>query len=63
MCFLILPQCHIIGHDKVIFGTDFPLMDQSRVYNEIVNSSLSNTTKMGIFYDNGFKLLHRYGSL
>ena len=54
---------NIIGHDKVIFGTDFPLMDQSRVYNEIANSSLSNTTKMGIFYDNGFKLLHRYGSL
>ena len=49
----------IIGNDKVIFGTDFPLMEQSRVYNEILKSNLSNTIKTGILYDNGLKLLYR----
>ena len=53
----------IIGNDKVIFGTDFPLMEQSRVYNEILKSNLSNTIKTGILYDNGLKLLYRCESL
>ena len=53
----------IIGHDKVIFGTDFPLMEQSRMYDEIVNSNLSDTAKADILYNNGFKLLHRDRSL
>ena len=53
----------IIGHDKVIFGTDFPLMEQSRMYDEIVNSNLSDTAKADILYNNGFKLLHGDRSL
>ena len=48
----------IIGHEKVVFGTDFPLMDQSRVVHAIMVSSMSDKAKMNILSSNGLKLLN-----
>jgi uncharacterized protein len=47
----------IIGADKILFGSDFPLMPQSRVIQEINSTKLSPEEKMLILSGNACRLL------
>jgi len=60
--FLYRPQIfeqasQIMGSDKILFGTDYPLMHQNRVLAQIQNSRLSEQDKAGILGANAGKLL------
>lgn len=48
----------IIGSDKILFGTDYPLMHQNRVIAQIRSSSLSEEDKNKILGINAQKLLY-----
>ncbi|MFA5629293.1 MAG: amidohydrolase family protein [Dehalococcoidales bacterium] len=47
----------IIGEDKILFGSDYPLMPQSRVIKEILLEDLPDITKMKILGENARNLL------
>ena len=49
----------IIGSDKVLFGTDYPLMHQNRVIAQIQSSQLPEEDKARILGANAQKLLYR----
>jgi len=49
---------HIIGSDKILFGTDYPLMHQNRVLAQIQSSQLPEEDKARIVGANAQKLLH-----
>jgi len=49
---------HIIGSDKIFFGTDYPLMHQNRVLAQIQSSQLPEEDKARILGANAQKLLH-----
>ena len=49
---------HIIGSDKILFGTDYPLMHQNRVLAQIQSSQLPEQDKARILGANAQKLLH-----
>jgi len=49
----------IIGSDKVLFGTDYPLMHQNRVIAQIQSSQLPEEDKARILGGNAQKLLYR----
>jgi predicted TIM-barrel fold metal-dependent hydrolase len=60
--FLYEPQIfeqvsHIIGSDKILFGTDYPLMHQNRVIAQIQSSQLPAEDKARILGANAQKLL------
>jgi predicted TIM-barrel fold metal-dependent hydrolase len=48
---------HIIGSDKILFGTDYPLMHQNRVIAQIQASQLSEKDKARILGTNAQELL------
>ena len=48
---------HIIGSDKILFGTDYPLMHQNRVIAQIQSSQLPEEDKARILGANAEKLL------
>ncbi len=48
---------HIIGSDKILFGTDYPLMHQNRVISQIESSELSEEDRSKILGANAQKLL------
>jgi len=48
---------HIIGSDKILFGSDYPLMHQNRVLAQIQSSQLPEEDKARIFGANAQKLL------
>ena len=48
---------HIIGSDRILFGTDYPLMHQNRVISQIQSSKLSEEDKSKILGANAQKLL------
>ncbi len=50
---------HIIGSDKILFGTDYPLMSQNRVLAQIQSSQLPEEDKARILGANAQKLLRR----
>jgi len=50
---------HIIGSDKILFGTDYPLMHQNRVLAQIHFSQLPEEDKARILGTNAQKLLCR----
>jgi predicted TIM-barrel fold metal-dependent hydrolase len=50
---------HVIGSDKILFGTDYPLMQQNRVLAQIRSSGLSEEDKARIWGANAQKLLCR----
>ena len=50
---------HIIGSDKILFGTDYPLMRQNRVIAQIQSSQLPEEDKTKILGANAQKLLCR----
>ena len=50
---------HIIGSDKILFGTDYPLVQQNRVLAQIQSAQLLEEDKAGILGANAYKLLGR----
>jgi len=50
---------HIIGSDKILFGTDYPLMHQNRVIAQIQSAQLPEEDKARILGANAQKLLCR----
>jgi predicted TIM-barrel fold metal-dependent hydrolase len=48
----------IIGNDKILFGTDYPLMQQNRVLVQIQSAQLPEEDKAGILGANAQKLLY-----
>jgi len=50
---------HIIGSDKILFGTDYPLMHQNRVLTQIQSAQLPEEDKARILGANAQKLLCR----
>jgi len=61
--FLYKPQIfeevtRIIGSDRILFGTDYPLMPQSRVLSQIQSAQLSEMDRARILGANAQKLLH-----
>jgi predicted TIM-barrel fold metal-dependent hydrolase len=64
--FLYKPQIfeqvsHIIGSDRILFGTDYPLMHQNRVIAQIQSSQLPEEDKARILGANARKLLCKDG--
>ncbi len=60
--FLYSPQIYgqavqLVGADKILFGTDYPLMKQTRVINEINSQDLPEETKQMILSGNARRLL------
>jgi len=49
----------IIGSDKILFGTDYPLMHQNRVIDQVRSSSLSEEDQAAILGGNAERLLSR----
>jgi predicted TIM-barrel fold metal-dependent hydrolase len=49
---------HIIGSDKILFGSDYPLMSQSRVIAQVQSARLSGDDKEKILGLNAQKLLY-----
>ncbi|MBI2849738.1 MAG: amidohydrolase [Chloroflexi bacterium] len=60
--FLYSPQVYqqviqLVGEDKVLFGSDYPLLSQKRVYGEIDSLDLPGETKEQILAGNARRLL------
>jgi len=51
----------IIGSDRILFGTDYPLMHQNRVIDQVRSSSLSEEDQAAILGGNAERLLVRSG--
>jgi len=47
----------LVGEDKILFGSDFPLLPQERIIKEIQSLNLSEATKNLILGDNARRLL------
>jgi predicted TIM-barrel fold metal-dependent hydrolase len=50
---------HIIGSDKILFGTDYPLMHQNRVIAQVQSAQLSEKDKARILGANAQRLLYK----
>jgi len=48
----------IIGIDKLIFSSDFPVISQKRIIEDILSTNLSDNEKESIFHENINKLLN-----
>ena len=64
--FLYSPQVYsqvtqLVGADKILFGSDYPLLDQSRLLGEIRSLDLPEETKSLILSGNAQKLLNIKG--
>ncbi len=60
--FLYRPQVFetvvgLVGGDKVLLGTDYPLIDQKRLIRQVTDSPISDEAKEGILYNNAASLL------
>jgi len=49
---------HIIGIDKILFGTDYPLMHQDRVLNQVQSARLPARDKARILGENAQEMLY-----
>ncbi|PJB50656.1 MAG: hypothetical protein CO103_01855, partial [Chloroflexi bacterium CG_4_9_14_3_um_filter_45_9] len=47
----------IIGSDKILFGSDYPLISQDRIISQIQSSELSEEDKSNILGANAQRLL------
>jgi predicted TIM-barrel fold metal-dependent hydrolase len=48
----------IVGSDKILFGTDYPLMHQNRVFAQVQSARLPAEDKAKILGDNAQKMLY-----
>ena len=60
--FLYRPQVFstvvdLVGGDRVLLGTDYPLIDQKRLIRQITDSPIADEAKEGILYNNAAGLL------
>ena len=60
--FLYSPEVYVrvaelVGEDKILFGTDYPLLDQARLLNEIKSLELPETTRELLLSGNACRLL------
>ena len=55
--------CKLIGADRILFGSDYPLISQNRIINQIKSSSISEEEKKKIFSDNALELLTKLKTL
>ena len=46
-----------VGNDKVILGTDYPLVQQNRMIRQVLESGISDDAKEGILYSNATRIL------
>ena len=47
----------LLGDDKLLLGTDYPLIDQKRLIRQVTNAPISDEAKDGILYTNAARLL------
>lgn len=47
----------LVGEDKVLFGTDYPLISQKRLLRQVVDAAISDDAKEGILYRNAARML------
>ena len=47
----------LVGEDRVMFGTDYPLISQKRLLRQVVDAPISDDAKEGILYRNAARLL------
>ena len=47
----------LVGGDRVLLGTDYPLIDQKRLIRQVTDAPISDEAKEGILYDNAARLL------
>jgi predicted TIM-barrel fold metal-dependent hydrolase len=47
----------LVGEDKVLLGTDYPLMQQNRLIRQVIEAPLTDEAKEGILYNNAARLL------
>ena len=47
----------LVGEDRVMFGTDYPLISQKRLLRQVVDSDISDDAKEGILYRNAARML------
>lgn len=47
----------LVGEDRVLFGTDYPLISQKRLIQQVVDAPISDDAKEGILYRNAARLL------
>ena len=47
----------LVGEDKVLLGTDYPLIEQNRLIRQVIDAPLSDEAKEGILYANAARLL------
>ncbi len=60
--FLYTPEVYeqvarLVGEDKILFGTDYPLLDQGRLIKEVESAELPETTRKLILSGNACRLL------
>ena len=47
----------LVGGDRALLGTDYPLIDQKRLIRQVTDAPISDEAKEGILYDNAARLL------
>ena len=47
----------LVGEDRVMFGTDYPLISQKRLLRQVVDAPITDDAKEGILYRNAARLL------
>ncbi len=47
----------LVGEDRIMFGTDYPLISQKRLMRQVVDSPISDDAKESILYRNAARLL------
>ena len=47
----------LVGEDKVLLGTDYPLMKQNGIIRQVIDAPISDEAKEGILYNNAARLL------
>ncbi len=60
--FLYKPEIYrqvsaLVGEDRILFGSDYPLIEQSRIIKEVLLQDLPDITKMKILGENARRLL------
>lgn len=51
--------CRVIGPEKILFGSDFPLLSMARYVSQLDQAGISGTFRKAILGDNAAKLLHK----
>ena len=47
----------LVGGDRILMGTDYPLINQRRIINQITDAQISDDSKENILFGNAAKLL------